>query len=165
MRIPCLLLMLATITSFSPASPRQESSMGQELKPLRLMPWPSELKTSTGQMLIDPSFSVAIHGSDPRLKTTVAIFLDDLRRHTGVLPLDFSINDHPQAGHPLLSVTSEHASKEVQELGEDESYQLNVTPSGAELIAPTTLGVMRGLETFLQLVEITPNGFASPAVN
>jgi hexosaminidase len=61
-------------------------------------------------------------------------------------------------------VNSEHASKPVQELGEDESYTLEVTSSGAQLNAPTTLGVMRGLQTFLQLVEITPQGFAVPAV-
>ena len=44
-------------------------------------------------------------------------------------------------------------TKPVQELGEDESYKLDVTNSGARLNAATTLGVMRGLETFLQLVE------------
>src|SRR5579864_9048773 len=150
MRILCAFLVFATLTSFSVA---QETSMGQETKALHLMPWHSEVKTSAGEMVIDPSFSVILHGTDPRLKKTAVIFLDDLRRHTGMLPLDFSITENPAPGHPALSITSEHASKEVQGLGEDESYQLNVTSSGAELIAPTTLGVMRGLQTFLQLVQ------------
>ncbi len=35
--------------------------------------------------------------------------------------------------------------------------------SGARLNAPTTLGVMRGLQTFLQLVRTTSAGFAVPA--
>lgn len=39
-----------------------------------------------------------------------------------------------------------------------------MTGSGAELSAATTLGVMRGLQTFLQLVQMTSNGFAVPAV-
>lgn len=116
-------------------------------------------------MQIDPWFSVSLHGaSDAHLKRAAGIFLDDLRRHTGSTALDFTIADSPASGHPALSITADHASKEVQELGEDESYQLTITPSGAELKAPTTLGVMRALQTFLQLVKITPQGFATPAV-
>ena len=150
MRALCVFLAVVVVTCFS---------AGQEPRPLNLMPWPSEVKTAAGQMPIDPSFGVTIHGSDPRLKKTAETFLEDLRRHTGFLPLDFSISDNPAQGHPGLAITSNSASKEVQEVGEDESYQLNVTPAGAELIAPTTLGVMRGLQTFLQLVQVTPQGY------
>ena len=53
----------------------------------------------------------------------------------------------------------------MQELGEDESYKLDVTDSGARLKAATTLGVMRGFETFLQLVRTSSAGFAVPAVS
>ncbi len=53
----------------------------------------------------------------------------------------------------------------MQELGEDESYRLDISNSGAKLNAPTTLGVMRGLQTFLQLVQTTGAGFAVPAVS
>jgi hexosaminidase len=161
MKTLCALLVFATLTSFSAA---QEASMGQETKLLHLMPLPFDVKTSTGQMVIDPSFSVTLRGTDPRLKKTAEIFLEDLRRHTGMLPLDFGITENPSSGHPALTISSQHASKEIQELGEDESYQLSVTSSGAELSAPTTLGVMRGLQTFLQLVQITPQGFAVSAV-
>ncbi|HUC29255.1 MAG TPA: family 20 glycosylhydrolase, partial [Candidatus Acidoferrum sp.] len=48
--------------------------------------------------------------------------------------------------------------------GEDESYELTVSDSAAQLNAPTQLGILHGLQTFLQLVQITPNGFAVPAV-
>jgi hexosaminidase len=57
------------------------------------------------------------------------------------------------------------ASKEIPELGEDESYTLEVASNGAKLNAPTTLGALRGLQTFCQLVENTPSGFAVPAVS
>lgn len=129
---------------------------------LRLMPWPASVKMNSGQLDIKNSFSVAIQGNDPRLRTTAEIFLNDLRRHTGSLPLDFSIARH--ADEADLRIRSQHASRSVQELGEDESYELQVTSSGAQLDAATTLGVMRGLQTFLQLVEVTPEGFAVPAV-
>jgi hexosaminidase len=52
----------------------------------------------------------------------------------------------------------------VQELGEDESYSLEITPAGAKLDAATPLGIMRGLQTFLQLVQTTSDGFAVPAI-
>jgi hexosaminidase len=61
-------------------------------------------------------------------------------------------------------VHTDHASKEIQEFGEDESYSLEVTANGAKLNAANPLGVLRGLQTFLQLVEVSPNGFAAPAV-
>jgi len=128
------------------------------------MPWPAKVKTfpASQHLLIDTSFAVGLDNhADARLRTTVALFLNDLRRHTGMLPLDFSITS---PGKAQLAIRSDHASKEVPELGEDESYTLEVTPAGAELGAPTTLGVMRGLQTLLQLVETTPQGFAVPAV-
>src|SRR5215467_4257634 len=127
------------------------------------MPWPESVNPGSGQLPISGSFTVRIRGEDPRLRPTAGIFLNDLRRHTGMLPLDFQIADGARTGQ--LVIQSEHASEEVQKLGEDESYTLVVIPSGAQLDAPTTLGVMRGLQTFLQLVQMTPEGFAVPAVS
>jgi len=134
----------------------------QQTQALRLMPWPESVKevAGSGQLLIQNSFSVSLSGTDPRLRRTVAIFLDDLRRQTGSLPLDFA---WAESGNGQLQVSVGHTSKEIQELGEDESYTLEVTSAAATLKAPTTLGAMRGLQTFLQLVRITPQGFALPA--
>src|SRR5947208_2803882 len=131
--------------------------------PLNLMPMPANIKIGVGQLVVDPSFSVAISGrKESRLQRTVEIFLDHLRRQTGMLPLDMKISDSSTGA---LLIHADSRSKEVQELGEEESYRLEITSSGAKLNAPTTLGVMRGLQTFLQLVEATPAGFAAPAVN
>jgi hexosaminidase len=139
------------------------ATSAQETTSLHLMPWPASVKSSqSAALVIQTSFTVGIgNSSDPGLRPAVGIFLNDLRRHTGSLPLDFNVGD---ASSAQLKVNSDHASKAVQELGEDESYKLEVTSSGAQLNAPTTLGVMRGLQTFLQLVEMTPQGFAVPAV-
>ena len=140
-------------------------AVAQDSNTMRLMPWPASVTAdpAAGQLRIATSFSVGIEKqSDPRLRHAVEIFLNDLRRHTGSLPLDFSIAADPAKAQ--LRVDRDHPGKEVQELGEEESYTLEITPSGAELRGPTTLGVMRGLQTFLQLVEITPQGFAVPAV-
>jgi hexosaminidase len=135
----------------------------QETRPVRLMPLPSNMKIQPGgDLIIQTSFSVGLHNNDLHLRKAAEIFLNDLRRHTGSLPLDFGITDQP--GQAQLRIHSQRAGKEVQELGEDESYKLEVTASGADLAAPTTLGVMRGLQTFLQLIDITPQGFAVPPI-
>ena len=71
----------------------------------------------------------------------------------------------PKAGAAAtLQIHADHGRESVQKLGEDESYELTVADSGAKLTAPTALGAIRGLQTFLQLVQITPTGFAAPAV-
>src|SRR5450432_2971188 len=127
-------------------------AFGQDAVQLPLMPWPASVKTSpaSGHLVIEASFSLGLEsGADPRLRKTAVIFLNDLRRHTGMLPLDFSIVTAKKA---QLNIHGDGSSKEVQALGEDESYILAVTPLGGELSAPTTLGVMRGLQTFLQLI-------------
>ena len=149
-----ILILMSTVRTFSAA---------EESKPLDLIPWPAQLKTGPGQLVIETSFAVGLQeNADPRLRHTVDIFLNDLRRHTGSLELDFGItNDSSKA---QLGVTSEYPSKEVQELGEDESYKLEVSANGAHLKGSTTLGVMRGFQTFLQLLQVTPKGFAVPEV-
>jgi hexosaminidase len=137
------------------------SSSAAEPRPLSLMPMPAKVQLKTGRLVIDASFTVGISGHSDVLQRAVERFLDNLRRQTGMPPLDMKVTD---AGQAKLVVHSAHESKAVQELGEDESYSLEISPSGAKLDAATTLGIMRGLETFLQLVQTTSDGFAVPAI-
>jgi len=152
-RLIFLVLMLClAFLSFSAAEPR----------PLNLMPMPASVQMKAGQLVIDASFSIGISGqSGPRLQHAAELFLDNLRRQAGMPPLDMKVTDAAQA---KLVIHREHANKAVQELGEDESYSLDITPAGAKLDAATTLGIMRGLQTFLQLVQTTSDGFAAPAI-
>ncbi len=138
------------------------SSTAAEPGQLSLMPMPASAQLKTGQLIIDYSFTVGVSGhSDALLQRAVDRFLNILRRQTGMPPLDMKVTEATQA---KLLVHSERASKAVQELGEDESYSLDISPAGAKLEAATPLGVMRGLQTFLQLVQTTSDGFAVPAV-
>jgi hexosaminidase len=131
----------------------------QSQSQLPLMPMPASVQTGTGQLAITQAFSVAISGvRDGSLDLEVRRFQTQLSRQTGI-PF------RPQAGTATtLEVHADHAREAVQKLGEDESYELDITDSGAKLNAPNPLGVMHGLQTFLQLVQITPSGFAVPAV-
>src|SRR5437868_6292144 len=73
---------------------------------VNLMPLPANLRMGTGRLVIDPSFSVAISGNtDPRLQRAIDRFLNDLRRQTGMLPLDMKVSDSAKA---TLVVRAEH---------------------------------------------------------
>ena len=154
MRTIFILLMLCSV--LTPMAAQQQPAVN-------LMPIPANLQMATGRLVIDLSFSVGISGnSDPRLQRGVERFLNDLRRQTGMLPLDMKETEPSKA---MLVIRAAHANKEVLELGEDESYSLEVSTAGAKLDTPTTLGALHGLQTFLQLVTTTADGFAVPALS
>ena len=52
----------------------------------------------------------------------------------------------------------------VQSIQADESYQLEVTDREARLSAPSPVGILRGIETFLQLVDLDGKSFFVPCV-
>jgi hexosaminidase len=138
------------------------SVFAQSAPPLKLMPVPSVAQVNAGELPIRGNFTVGIEGyRDARLEGAATRFLRDVERQTGLF-LNLEITDPAKA---LLVIHADQAGKAVQELGEDESYVLDVTASGAKLSAANSLGVMRGLQTFLQLIEISSSGFAAPAVH
>jgi hexosaminidase len=126
-----------------------------------LMPLPAHMVMGDGQLMIDSSFSVTLKGyTEPRLVAAQKRFLDQLFRETGI-----PFREDAAASEAKLIVTTNGASEALQKLEEDESYHLKITSSGAQLSAANPLGILHGLQTFLQLVHVTPQGFAVPAVS
>ena len=128
--------------------------------PLPLMPLPAQVKPGTGEFLINNGFGVILEGyREPRLDKAKQRFLDLLSRQTGI-PLwrEAALNK------PMFFVKTAGPSAPVQEVGEDESYHLEITTQEIHLQAANPLGILHGLQTFLQLVHITPQGFAVPAM-
>lgn len=135
-------------------------STGAQQQAPNLIPVPASVQPGTGSLRVDSSFAVALTGyTEPRLERAVERFLHQLARQTA-LPLNLKPAKSSQA---TLVVHTGHASKEIQEVGEEESYVLEVSSAGAKLTAPTPLGTMHGLQTFLQLVDVSSDGFAAPA--
>jgi len=134
-------------------------SVSQTQTQLSLMPMPASVQTGSGQLAITQAFSVtSTENHDPSVDRGIRDFIVQLSRQTGI-PF------RPKAGAAAtLEVHADRGREAVQQLGEDESYELTVTDSGAKLNAATPLGVLHGLQTFLQLVQITPAGFAVPIV-
>src|SRR5215470_2519258 len=119
----------------------------QQQPPLNLMPWPSSIETGSGNLPIDSSFSVALTGhTEPRLDRAVERFWRQLERQTAIsltqVPgwltkegkTEWGVGKAPPkasreeaslavqkrpAYTETLTVHTERASKEVQELGED----------------------------------------------
>ncbi len=156
-----LILLLLFVPAMAVGTATQTPPSSQAAQ-INVMPLPAKVRTGSGELVVSQGFSVAIEGAqDPRLDRAVRRFLGNLSFQTGV-PLGLLPSN---GGKATLTVRADRASKPVPELGEDESYTLDVNSSSATLTAPDTLGILHGLETFLQLVQPTPQGSAAPAVH
>jgi hexosaminidase len=134
----------------------------QSNPPLNIMPLPAKVERAEGSLKIDATFHIAFMGRrEPRLDRAGQRFLHQVRRQTGIVLLPANA----ATGAAALEITTDHESKAIQELGEDEAYTLDVTPSGGKLHAPNPLGILHGLQTLLQLIAVTPDGFSVPAVH
>ncbi len=150
LRIICMTLLVSSLFA-GPVSAQA---------PLPLMPLPAKATPGTGEFLINNGFGLTLEGyQEPRLDKAKQRFLDLLSRQTGI-PLwrEAALNK------PLFFVKTAGPSAPVQQVGEDESYHLEITAQEVHLQAANPLGVLHGLQTFLQLVHITPQGFAVPAM-
>jgi hexosaminidase len=127
-----------------------------------LMPMPLKLEVGAGALAIDQKFTISAGLSDARLESALNRLVARLSRQTGMaIP-----RGKPAAGaRPTLRVECAARGTLYPTLGEDESYQLAVTPEGALLKAATVDGALHGLETFAQLVEPGSSGFQAPAAN
>ena len=128
-----------------------------------LMPQPSDLSRQEGQLNLTSSFAaIADRYRDARLDAAIARTLAGLRTQTG-----FSLPTSPPTASTsgMLVVSVDRPGAIIQSVDEDESYSLEVTPSGAQLHAATVVGAMRGLETLQQLVQSDASGYFVPAVS
>lgn len=137
-------------------------SVAQEEAFSNLLPVPVELKVGEGQFRIDKTFTVAVSGAaNERIYSAASRFLRRLDQRTGLfLPQDY-IEPGESVGEAALDIS---VSRPGQiEHGEDESYQIIVTPTEARIEAATDLGAMHGMETFLQLLSADERGYYIPA--
>ena len=128
----------------------------------RLMPVPASLEWGSGRLRLGPGFTVSVRPrTDGRLVRAVAGMTRRLGSRMGVRLAGAPVAASARA---TLVVVADGPGQVVQTPTEDESYVLEVGPSRATLRAPTTVGAIRGLETFLQLVEGGGGSFSVPAV-
>jgi hexosaminidase len=132
-----------------------------------VMPLPAEVLVTAGRLNVTRDFKVALSGAaDPRLRENLTRLLRRAEERTG---LTFARTPDAayvpgNAAEAALVVECGAASAPIPALGEDESYHLVVESNRAVLRAPTTLGVLRGYETFLQLLQSDAQGWFLPAL-
>ena len=158
-----LVLMLTLAFSTCPPVQTQESMTTRvALNQLNLMPVPASVTIEAGRLPINSSFNVVTKGySDDRLRAGLHRMMVRLAGRTVLaLPADLSINDSTAT----LVVQCERPGELIPSLNENETYNLEVTPTQARLVAPTVVGALRGLETFLQLLQGDRDGYYLPVV-
>jgi hexosaminidase len=127
------------------------------------MPQPSQLSAQGGQLRLTPSFGVATdHYHDARLDAAIAHGVARIKMQTGIL---FSTSSSSAAASAALVISVDGPGETIQSVDEDESYSLDVAPSGVRLHAATVVGAMRGLETLQQLLQTDATGYFLPAVS
>src|ERR1041385_2910205 len=129
---------------------------------LSLMPKPASVQPQPGRLPITSGFTVAVKNfSDDRLRSGIARMVRRLEGRTVLtLPADLATDE----AAATLVVQCERAGQIVPSLNENESYSLEITDKQARLAAPTVVGMLRGLETFLQLLHGDRDGFFMPAI-
>ena len=161
-RIVFTILALITLSSSSARSqatpPKSPSGFVNAL-----MPQPSNLSAQEGRLVLTSSFAaISDHYRDASLDAAMARTIHRLEAQT-----EISIPTSPPAANTsaTLVISVDGPGETIQSVDEDESYALDVTPSGARLHAATVVGAMHGLETLQQLVQSDGAGYFVPAVS
>jgi hexosaminidase len=128
-----------------------------------LMPLPAKMSFAEGKFRLEENFTISVTGKgDDRLYTASTRALRRLSGRTGLFfPQDFITAQMP-IEDAAMSIECQRPGRIV--LHEDESYSLAVSPEKIRLAAETDIGVLRGLETFLQLLSVDDSGYFFPAV-
>ncbi len=128
-----------------------------------LMPVPKEIKWLEGKFRLTNEFSVSIKGSpNERIYSAATRMLRRLDARTGLFfNQDFiTPANNLDSSEFIIYVLSE--GRVV--LGEDESYKLLIEENSINVHAPTDLGAMHAMETFLQLLQADEEGYYLPMV-
>jgi hexosaminidase len=157
-----LITAIAIVLTFLASGGETVSAQTQSPPALNVMPLPAKFQLGEGVLKLDRNFTIGFTGfREPLLERASQRFLLQLHHQTAIV-----FATHATDGaKPSLLIETEHDSKPIQELGEDESYKLDISPAGAKLHAANPLGALRGLQTFLQLVAISSDGFVVPAIS
>jgi hexosaminidase len=130
---------------------------------LNLMPWPQSVTMAEGKFRLDERFTMAINGFvNERLQQYARRVMQRLVNRSGIFLDQPEVKLNPVAVPSAMTLTCRRQEKLA--LYMDESYVLNVTPSAIELQAEGDIGILRGLETFLQLLAVDEQGYYFPAL-
>ncbi|HEV7395182.1 MAG TPA: family 20 glycosylhydrolase, partial [Pyrinomonadaceae bacterium] len=156
------LLLIFLLPNAALVSAQQPAPSVAAASKLNLMPEPASVQLQTGRLPLTNTFTVVTKGNvDDRLRAGINRML---RRLAGRTVLSLPVEPGVDENTATLVVQCDRAANEFPSLSEDESYNLQITDKQARLVAPTGVGALRGLETFLQLLQADRSGYYFPAV-
>jgi len=135
-------------------------SLSCSAQEFNLMPWPARIEQQEGFFKLARLPRFEVKGGDERVQQAIAHLKRQLRAETD-FPFTKKPNNNPA---PLFFIRCDTPGQKLQALGEDESYGLLVGENKVELTAATPLGILRGVETLLQLIQKDKHGWIIPAV-
>ncbi len=131
---------------------------------INLMPKPGKMTVHDSKFRVNKAFAILTFADTPRITHTVQHFRTRLAGRTGLF------FDNPKlllreknTTNDTLVISCTRPGK--LKLREDESYTLGINGSTIELSAPTDIGVIRGIETLLQLLAVDEKGYYFPGVS
>jgi hexosaminidase len=129
--------------------------------PQSLMPLPARVFPGEQRFQLDGGFYVVADGNtDSRAYRAITRFLRRLDNRTHLFIAKEPLTKKTSGKGLYLEVRYGRVGQLLP--GEDESYTLTITGDHALLDAPTDLGVLHGLETFLQLIDYDHTGYFLP---
>lgn len=138
-----------------------------ELK-TRGQPWPmpQQYSPSPTVLTLSPHFQFTVSGKDcDILRSAINRYEKIIRYHLGQKKIKIAQDDHPFvvrfSSTTMLSELRVDLMSECEQwpyLGMDESYDLAVTLAGSLLNSKSIWGILRGLETFSQLIYTGDDG-------
>jgi hexosaminidase len=141
-----VIICLAVAAWFIFLKPRPAAVTDQERQRLMLMPLPADISFGKGSFHPGSTLNIETEGpADQILEKSLAAFSEKLRMLTGL---------NTASGKNGLKVEYSDPTRWPQPGRVDESYKIIINGDGISLSAQSAYGVMRGLESILQLSEI-----------
>ncbi len=123
-----------------------------------LMPVPAALELQEGKHYLDENFRIQLRGvSNERLSGAIGRTVHRLAGRTGLFLPQVYFDPDADLSNAKMFIDVKK-SIDVQ-FGMDESYELIVSEKKIVLNAATDIGAIRGLETFLQLLDADSKGY------
>ena len=157
-RLILLLIVCCTLVVSAQNKPSQQAK-----RPQNLLPVPASVRFNQGRLPLTKTFTAMFEGQvDERLRAYLNRVWRRLEGRTGIeLSRDLALDSTSAS----LLIECQSTGNALPAVGDDESYRLEINDKQARLTAPTTVGAMRGLETFLQLLAGDQSGYYLPAVS
>lgn len=126
-----------------------------------LMPWPKSIEKINQSISIETDFTISLNKKDKRSFKYATNFIRRLANRTGVfIDKGFPLIDNSKS---TVLLSYEYVSELNNDT--DESYEISFSRNQVFINSKTDIGVIRGLETLLQLVEYNNNKFLIKSAN